>query len=86
MVCDERKPPPIEVHMDPFHPRTMDSASLSICAYLRSVLVNDGDAKATGLPLPSGTMCERIAPMPVGEASHVSPTGNAGNALAPAQM
>ena len=70
MVCYEREPPPIEVHMEPLHPHTIDNASLSICAYLRSVLVNDRDAKATGLSLPSGIMCERTAPMPVGEARH----------------
>ena len=80
MACNEREPPPIEVHMEPFHPpHTMDNASLSIWAYLRSVLVNDRDAKATGLSLASGMTCERTAPMPVGEASHASLTGNAGS-------
>ena len=67
--------------MEPFHhpppPHIMDNASLSICAYLCSVLVNDQDAKATGLSLPQGLMGERTAPMLVGEASHASLTGNA---------
>ena len=53
--------------------------NVSICAYLRSVLVNDRDAKATGLSLPSGMTCEKTAPMPVGEASHASLTGIAGS-------
>ena len=63
MVCNERKLPPIEVYMEPFTPHTMDNASLSICAYLRSVLVNDREAKATCLSLPSGMKCQRTAPM-----------------------
>ena len=71
--------------MEPFHPppppHTMDNASLSIWAYLRSVLVNDRDAKATGLSLPSGMTCEKTAPMPVGEASQANLTGNAIYAL-----
>ena len=79
MVCNERKPPPIEVYMEPFHTQTMENASLSISAYLRSVLVNDRDVKANGLSLSSGMTCERTAPMPVGEASHASLTGNAGS-------
>ena len=49
VVCNERKSPPIEVHMEPFHPHTMNNASLSIVTYLRSVLVNDRDTKATDL-------------------------------------
>ena len=44
--------------------------SRKVIPYLRSVLVNDRDAKATDLSLPSGMTCERTAPMPVGEASH----------------
>ena len=79
VVCNEHKLPLIEVYMEPFHPHIMDNASLSICAYLCSVLVNDQDAKATGLSLPQGLTGERTAPMPVGEASHASQTGNAGS-------
>ena len=60
-----------------FH--TIDIASLSICTYLRSALVKDRDAKATGLSLPSGITSERKAPMPVGEATLESVTGNAGS-------
>ena len=74
----KRKTPPIEVYMEPFHAHTMDNSSLSICAYLHSVLVKDQDANATGLSLPSGTF-QRTAPMPVGEASHASLTGNTGS-------
>ena len=70
MVCYEL--PPIEVHMEPFNTHTIGNASLSICAYLRSVLVKDWDAKTTGLLLPSGITCERTAPMLVDEASHAS--------------
>ena len=83
VVRNEREPPPIEVHMEPFHPppppHTLENASLSIWANLRSVLVNDREAKATGLSLPSGMTCERTVPMPVGEASHASLTGNTGS-------
>ena len=79
MVCNERKLPPIGVYMEPFHTSHNGQCSLSICVYLRSVLVNDQDAKATGLSLPSGMTRERTAPMPVGEASHASLTGNAGS-------
>ena len=57
----------------------MDNASLPICAYLRSVLVNDRDAKATGLALPSVLTYGRTPPMLVGEASHASLTGNSGS-------
>ena len=58
---------------------TMDNASLSICAYLHSVLVNDHNAKGTSLSLLSGMTCERTGMMPVGEASHASLTGNTGS-------
>ena len=80
-VCNEPKSPPTEIHMGPFHPRphTMDNASLSIGTYLRSVLFNARETKATDLSLPSGMTCERIAPMLVGEVSHASLTGNAGS-------
>ena len=50
MVCNERKPPYIEIDMEPFHPHTMDNTSLSICAYL-PCLVNYGDPKSTGLSM-----------------------------------
>ncbi|CAB3988515.1 Hypothetical predicted protein [Paramuricea clavata] len=51
-------------------------ASLSIWEYLRSVLVRDLDAKATGLSLPSAITCDNTAPIPVGEASHAILTGS----------
>ena len=79
MVCYERKSPPIEVHMEPFHPHTMNNVSLSIVTYLRSVLVNDRDTKATDLYLPSGMTGERTATMLVCEASHAGVTGGAGS-------
>ena len=68
VVCYKGELPPIEVHVEPFYPHTIDNASLSICAYLRYVLVNDQDAKVIGLSLPSGMMYQRTAPMPIGEA------------------
>ena len=55
VLCNEHKLPLKEVYMEPFHPPPiMDNASLSICAYLFSVLANDQDAKATSLSLQQG--------------------------------